>query len=64
MPTKNLRKRPAVQPRKDIHTHGSWREPQLQVVYHVIVQCCDEDEQETVYSRLKSEGHKCRLVML
>ncbi|HYW80668.1 MAG TPA: ParB N-terminal domain-containing protein [Thermoguttaceae bacterium] len=33
-------------------------------VYQVVVECCDEAEQQTVYERLLGEGLKCRLLML
>jgi len=33
-------------------------------VYQVVVECCDETEQQSVYQRLIDEGLKCRLLML
>lgn len=32
--------------------------------YQVMVECCDEAEQQTVYERLRSEGHRCRVLTL
>jgi len=32
--------------------------------YQVVIECRDEDEQETLYERMRSEGHRCRVLTL
>jgi ParB/Sulfiredoxin domain len=32
--------------------------------YQVVVECCDEKEQKTIYERMRSEGYRCRVLTL
>lgn len=32
--------------------------------YQVVVECRDEDDQQTVYERMRSEGYRCRVLTL
>ena len=33
-------------------------------LYQVVAECCDEEEQRSLYERLQAEGYKCRLLTL
>ncbi len=32
--------------------------------YQVVVECCDEQDQQTIYERMRSEGYRCRVLTL
>jgi hypothetical protein len=39
-------------------------EPEIPSAFQVVVECRDEQEQQTVYERLTDDGHQCRLLTL
>ena len=32
--------------------------------YQIVVECCDETEQQTLYERMRKEGYRCRVLTL
>ncbi len=53
-------------PRQDALSdeHSSAAEAEIPRIFQVIVECCDEAEQQVVYERLVADGAKCRLLTL
>ncbi len=43
-------------------------EPQVEVIipesYQVVVECRDEDDQQSVFERMRAEGYRCRVLTL
>ena len=40
------------------------REMNIPESYQVVVECRDEQEQQTMFERLRAEGHRCRVLTL
>jgi ParB-like chromosome segregation protein Spo0J len=40
--------------------------PEIQIPesYQVVVECSDEEDQQTVYARMRAEGYRCRVLTL
>ena len=40
------------------------REVNIPESYQVVVECCDEDDQQAVFERMRAEGYRCRVLTL
>lgn len=48
----------------DFDTLADRPEVEIPETYQVVVECCDESEQQRVYERMQGEGYRCRVLTL